>query len=29
VQQESKKEAMDPNAFKANCVYDAGATEER
>jgi hypothetical protein len=29
VQQESKKEAMGPNDFKANCVCDAGATEER
>jgi hypothetical protein len=28
VQQESKKEAMGPNAFKSNCVCDAGATEE-
>jgi hypothetical protein len=29
VQQESKKEAMEPNDFKANCVGDAGAVEER
>ena len=29
VQHESKKEAMGPNDFKANCVCDAGATEER
>jgi hypothetical protein len=29
VQQESEKEAMGPNDFKANCVCDAGATEER
>jgi hypothetical protein len=29
VQQESKKEAMVPNDFKANCVGDAGAVEER
>jgi flagellar biosynthesis GTPase FlhF len=29
VQQESKKEAMRPNDFKANCVCDAGTTEER
>jgi hypothetical protein len=29
VQQESKKEAMGPNDFKANCVCDAGAAEER
>jgi hypothetical protein len=28
VQQESKKEAMEPNDFKANCVCDAGAIEE-
>jgi hypothetical protein len=28
VQQESKKEAMGPNAFKFNCVCDAGAVEE-
>jgi hypothetical protein len=27
VQQESEKEAMWPNAFKDNCVCDAGATE--
>jgi hypothetical protein len=27
VQQESEKEAMRPNAFKDNCVFDAGATE--
>jgi hypothetical protein len=29
MQQESKREAMGPNDFKTNCVYDAGATEER
>jgi hypothetical protein len=29
VQQESKKEAMGPNAFKANCFCDVGATGER
>ena len=29
VQQESEKETMGPNAFKANCVCDAGAAEER
>jgi hypothetical protein len=29
VQQESKKEAMEPNDFEDNCVYDAGAAEER
>jgi hypothetical protein len=29
VQQESKKEAMEPNYFKDNCVCDAGAVEER
>jgi hypothetical protein len=29
VQKESKKEAMEPNAFKANCVGDASAAEER
>jgi hypothetical protein len=28
-QRESKKEAMGPNDFKANCVYDAGVAEER
>jgi hypothetical protein len=29
MQQEYKKEAMGPNAFKFNCVCDAGVTEER
>jgi hypothetical protein len=29
VQQESKKEAMEPNYFKENCVCDVGAAEER
>jgi hypothetical protein len=28
VQQESKKEAMGPNSFKANCFCDVGAAEE-
>jgi hypothetical protein len=29
VQKESKKEAMEPNDFKANYVYDVGVAEER
>jgi hypothetical protein len=28
-QQESEKEAMGPNDFKDNYIFDAGATEER
>jgi hypothetical protein len=29
VQKEAKKEAMGPNSFKANNVYDAGEIEDR